>query len=296
MRGTSPAFAFLVASFGIGVFSAMDAVMKGLTLALGVYLALFWRTLAGIGFSGLVWWIAGARRPSRAAMRLHLIRGAVSTAMALLFFWGLARVPMAQAIALTYVAPLIALFLAALLLGERVRGRTVAASLVAAAGVGVILAGQAHGDLGDDAFRGALAILASALCYSWNIILMRQQALVAGPVEITLFQGIVVALLLAFAIPWLGAVPAAEHWPAILLGAALATVSLGILSWAYARAEASYLAPTEFTSFLWAAFYGWILFGEHVSMFTLAGAALIICGCVWGARGRYAPQEAEVMP
>ncbi|MBA17272.1 MAG: EamA family transporter [Sphingomonas sp.] len=296
MRPASPAFAFLIASLGIGVFSAMDAVMKGLTIALGVYLALFWRTGAGVAFGGAAWWMAGASRPSRAALRLHLVRSAVSTVMALLFFWGLARVPMAQAIALTYVAPLIALFLAALLLGERVRGRTIAASLVAAAGVGVILMGQAHADLGDDAFWGALAILGSAICYSWNIILMRQQALVAGPLEIAFFQSVFVTLFLALGMPFWGGIPALEHWPAILLGAGLATLSLVLLSWAYARAEASYLAPTEFTSFLWAAFYGWIIFGEQVSLFTLAGASLIIGGCIWGARGRTPPQEAEAMP
>jgi len=296
-RAVAPPVAFLVASLGIGVFSAMDAVMKGLTLALGVYVALFWRTALGIGFSGAAWAFTGLRRPSRAAMRLHLVRSAVSTVMALLFFWGLARVPMAQAIALTYIAPLFALFLAALLLKERIGGRTVAASLVATAGVATILMGQAHGDLGPDALAGALAILASALCYSWNIILMRQQAQVAGPMEIAFFQCLFVSGFLLLGAPWFGAVPAAEHWPAILLGAALAVVSLMLLSWAYARAEASYLAPTEYTSFLWAAFYGWIVFGEHVSPFTVAGAVLIIGGCIWAARGAVPlAQEAEVMP
>ena len=50
--------------------------------------------------------------------------------------------------------------------------------------------------------------------------------------------------------------------------------------------QASYLAPTEYTSFLWAALFGFIIFGETVSPFTLAGAALIITGCVIAARGR----------
>ena len=64
----------------------------------------------------------------------------------------------------------------------------------------------------------------------------------------------------------------------------LSTASLLLLSWAYARAEASYLAATEYTSFLWAMLLGWLVFAETVSPFTLAGAALIVAGCILAAR------------
>jgi S-adenosylmethionine uptake transporter len=57
-----------------------------------------------------------------------------------------------------------------------------------------------------------------------------------------------------------------------------------LLSWAYARAEANYLATTEYTSFLWAMLFGWLFFEEVVSPFTLAGAALIVVGCILAAR------------
>ena len=82
--------------------------------------------------------------------------------MAMLFFWGLALVPLAQAIALAFIAPLIALFLAAIVLGESIPRRTVAASLIAFAGVLLIFIGQAQADLGREALLGSLAILASA--------------------------------------------------------------------------------------------------------------------------------------
>ena len=51
--------------------------------------------------------------------------------MAVCFFWGLARVPMAQAVALTFIAPLLSLYLSSILLGERVARRTIGASFVA---------------------------------------------------------------------------------------------------------------------------------------------------------------------
>src|SRR3546814_5162300 len=80
----------------------MDAVMKGLVIAIGIYDTMLWRSLIAVGFSALLWVCLHRRRPTRAALRLHLVRGAVSTAIAMLFFWGLGRVPLAQAIALTY--------------------------------------------------------------------------------------------------------------------------------------------------------------------------------------------------
>ena len=93
--------------------------------------------------------------------------------MAGLFFWGIGRVPMAQAIALTFIAPLIALVLAAVILGERGRPRSIVGSLAAFGGVIVIVVGQAHAALGGEVLMGSAAIVGSALCYAINIVMMR---------------------------------------------------------------------------------------------------------------------------
>ena len=287
----SPLIAFLVGMIGIATFSGMDAVMKGLVIALGIYATMVWRMIAGVAMAGALFALR-PNWPERHVMRIHLIRGALTTVMALLFFWGLAKVPLAQAIALAFIAPLIAVFLAAAVLREAIGPRTIAASLVAFAGVITIFIGQAQADLGRDALLGSLAILASALCYAVNIILMRQQALVAKPIEIAFFQNLIVAVLLIAAWPFVGGadLPPAGQIPFIMLASFLSTASLLLLSWAYARAEASYLAATEYTSFLWAALFGWLVFGESVSLFTVAGAALIVAGCILAARR---PEEAS---
>jgi S-adenosylmethionine uptake transporter len=281
----TPLTAFLVGMIGIATFSGMDAVMKGLVIALGIYATMVWRMLAGVVMAGALF-ATRPNWPSRDVMRIHLYRGALTTVMALLFFWGIARVPLAQAIALAFIAPLIALILAAFFLHEKIGPRTIGASLVAFAGVAVIFVGQARADLGDEALLGSIAILVSAVCYAVNIILMRRQALVAGPIEIAFFQNVIVAVLLLAAWPVVGGAdfPPPGQLPFVLLAAFLSTASLLLLSWAYARAEASYLAATEYTSFLWAMLLGWLVFGERVSPFTLAGAALIVAGCFLAAR------------
>jgi S-adenosylmethionine uptake transporter len=282
--------AFLVGMAGIATFSAMDAVMKGLVLAIGTYTTLFWRSLAGAAMTGLLF-ARHPHRPDRNTLKIHAARGLLGSVMAATFFWGLARVPMAQAIALAFIAPLIALFLAAVVLKESVSPRLIGASLVAFAGVLVIFAGQARAELGREAMLGSIAILASALCYAINIILMRRQAQASSPIEASFFQSLFMGTGLVAAAPVLGVTPPPlGQVPMILLAAILATTSLLLLSWAYARAQASYLATTEYSSFLWAALFGWIFFDETVSPFTVAGAAMIIGGCLLAAR---TPEEAD---
>ncbi len=98
---------------------------------------------------------------------------------------------MAEAFALSFVAPLVALFLASILLGERIGRTAIWASLAGVAGVIVILAGR----LGQSAYAGEAAlgsasILFSAVLYAYNLILARRQAMVAGVIEISFFQNL----------------------------------------------------------------------------------------------------------
>src|SRR3546814_20702658 len=73
--------------------------------------------------------------------------------------------------------------------------------------------------------------------------------------------------------------------------------SLMLLSWAYARAEAQMLIPLEYTAFIWASIMGWLVFREPLTPTTLAGAALIVAGCLIGAgrkRAHVPPVETTV--
>jgi S-adenosylmethionine uptake transporter len=104
---------------------------------------------------------------------------------------------------------------------------------------------------------GSVAILLSACLYAYNIILMRQQAQVARPLEVAFFISGITTLAYLTAAPVLAVPPSAQH-----------------------------LAPVEYTSFVWAALLGWFVFGEEVSGFTLAGAALIVGACSIAASRR----------
>jgi S-adenosylmethionine uptake transporter len=274
----------------------MDAVMKGLALAIGAYNAVFWRMLIGLALSALLYFSRKRVRPTREAMRFHVIRGVVGSVMALTFFWGIARLPLAEAVALTFIAPLLSLYLAAVLLKEPVGRTAVFASVIGFGGVLVIVLSQgASGEKRD--LLGAASILASATLYAYNIILMRQQALVAKPLEIAFYQYVVVVAVLALAAPFLAVPPPAGEWPDLVVAALLALVSIMLLAWAYRRAEAHRLAPVEYTALIWAALFGFLIFNEEVGLSTLAGAGLIVAGCVLAARTRHHPEpRMEAMP
>ena len=271
----------------MAVLSVMDAVMKHLVLAIGIIAVSVWRSAANLLLSLILYRPSRVRWPEAKVLRVHLLRGAVLTVMAALFFWGIGRVPLAQAIALTFIAPLIAMFLAALMLGEKVGRNSIAGSLVAFAGVIAIVLGQARSHAGPDVLLGTAAIMLSALCYAFNIVLMRRQALAAAPLEINFFQGATILALWLLALPFVD-MPA---WPAeqlqwIAVASLLSTAGTLLFAWGYARGPASYLAATDYSGFIWASILGWLVFREHVSMTTLGGAALIVGGCLIAARGK----------
>ena len=283
--------AFAVATLGIALFSAMDAVMKGLAIAIGAYNAVFWRMLIGLLLSAILYLPGRPAQPSREAMRFHIIRGLVGSVMALTFFWGIARLPLAEAVALTFIAPLMSLYLAAVLLKEPVGRQAVLASVIGFAGVLVIVGARA-GTPGDRDLLGAASILVSATLYAYNIIVMRQQALVAKPLEIAFYQYLVIGGVLALAAPFIAVFPPAGQWPNLVFAALLALVSLMLLAWSYARAEAHRLAAVEYTALVWAALFGAVIFNEEIAISTIVGAALIVLGCLLAARTKSRPAPA----
>jgi S-adenosylmethionine uptake transporter len=280
-----PVKAFAVALLAVAALSIMDAVMKHLVLTIGIIAVSVWRAAANMAIAGTLYQPWRETMPDRATLRIHIWRSVNVSVMAFLFFWGIGRIPLAQAIALTFIAPLLALLLAALTLKEKIGSRSVAGSLVAFAGVIVIVLGQVRAAPAPGLLLGTAAIIGSALSYAVNIVLMRRQAVAAKPLEINFFQCATILALWILALPIVGVphLPSGQwHWLAV--AALLSTSGTLLFAWAYARGPASYLSVTEYSGFLWASLCGWLAFHESVSGYTLGGAALIVIGCLIAAR------------
>jgi S-adenosylmethionine uptake transporter len=205
--------------------------------------------------------------------------------MALSFFYALTKLPIAEAIAISFIAPLIALNLAAVLLGEIIQRKAIMASLLGLAGTIVIIGSRlGAADYDTETLKGLAAILFSAMLYAWNFIIIRKQALVSSPAEATTFHSGVGCLVLLVFAPWFLVIPAWEVMTDSALAAGLTVVGALSLTWAYARAEAQVLVPMEYSGFLWAALFGWLFFQEPISAATLVGVASIVFGCFIATR------------
>jgi S-adenosylmethionine uptake transporter len=297
VRSHHPALPIAATFAAIGMLSLMDAFMKSASIAVGAYSAMMVRSALGFAVIGPVWRLTGGRWPEAGVVRIHVIRGLVGAGMAFSFFFALVRLPLAEGIAISFIAPLIALYLAALMLHERIAPRAVIAAVLGLAGVVVIVGERiGRGPTSDDAALGIAAVLVSAVLYAFNLVLARKQALLARPLEVTAFQNGTVAIALALGAPWLLVVPGAHAFGDIAASAAIAVVSGTMLAWSYARAEAQVLVPIEYSAFLWAALFGWLFFREPVHSGTIAGAVLIVIGCWIGTRkGAPAPIEQTVV-
>jgi S-adenosylmethionine uptake transporter len=288
----APMIPVLVCALAICLLSGMDAAMKTLVIAVGVYNTVLWRSMLATVVAGTAWSAGPRSRPTPSVLRLHGLRAVVIGIVLLSFFWGLARLPLADGIGLSFVAPLFALLLAALLLGERIQRQAIWASLAGIAGVVIIMAGQfGRGNYSGDALFGTVAVLASTVFYAYNLILARRQAMLAKPIEIMLFQNLCVAVMLGLAAPWLAIALPSNLWLPLAGVTALSLAGQFLMSWAYARAEAQYLIPTEYSAFIWAIALGWFFFDEAVTWTTLAGAGLIVASCLIAARSN--PRLAE---
>ncbi len=279
-------YPMLIATLGIMLFSMMDAVMKGQALAMGTYNAMFWRMAMGALIVAVLYLPKRPVLASGRTLKIHLIRAALTAVMAYLFFFGLTRIPLAQAIGLSFIAPIITLFLAVPILGERIGANAKLAAALGFGGVMVVVGGELLAvDEGSDAV-GMVAVLLSAVMYAFNLVLQRMQALVARPLEIAFYQNTIVFLMLLVGVPFAVSWPESSYqWVGAALAAGLAVGSLMLMSLAYRQAEAQRLVVIEYTAFIWAAILGWWFFAEPVTARTLLGTGLIVLGCLVSARG-----------
>ena len=194
---SSEYYPIFLALLGILFFSMMDAVMKAQALAMGVFAATFWRAAMGALVASILYL---PRRPTMAqgrALKLHIMRAVLNAFMLCCLFFGLTRIPLAQAIGLTFIAPIIALFLAAPILGEMIDKGAKFAAALGFGGVTIMVGGDVLLlDVQAD-ILGVVAILLFAVMYALYLVLQRMQALVAKPLEIAFYQNFIMLLVLS---------------------------------------------------------------------------------------------------
>jgi drug/metabolite transporter (DMT)-like permease len=254
--------------------------------------------MARAGLSGLRYAIGavGARRDRRSALgragfvlprpALQFGRGAAVALATLCFFAGVYAMPLADATAIQFSSPIITALLAPLVLGERTTKATWGATLLAFAGVLIVLRPNVV-ELG----AVALFPLGAAFGMSW---LMMFNRMAAGDAPVLVMQFVLALfaapLLILAALAYAALVQPIPAPSALVVAkcaaiACFATLGHSLIFAAVKRADASVVAPMTYVQLIVAAGIGWSWFGDKPDLATLGGAALIIAAaCCCGGR------------
>jgi drug/metabolite transporter (DMT)-like permease len=190
----------------------------------------------------------------------------------------LIHVPLADATAVSFAAPVLTVALAAAWLRERVSPRRWIGVAVGLAGVLVALRPPF---LTGEALHWAMTLpLVTAVANSAYQLLTRRLAAVDDPRTTFLHTGIAAAAVTGLAQPFVWQAPAAWDWPLFAALGLLGGLGHCLLVLAFARAPASVLAPMSYTQLIWAGLAGVAVFGDWPDGWTLLGAAVIAAGGV----------------
>src|SRR4051794_38633156 len=166
----------MVAGLGVAIMSCMDALMKLVSATYPIGQVVGLRYGFGALFAVIAVLAFGGATPGWPAIRRNLGRAVVVLCTATCFFIAIARLPLAEAIALTFMAPLLMALLGRLILKEPVAPRAMVGLAVGLAGVLVIARGQGGGTAHAFDPLGLAAALACAFFYALSMVLMRQQS------------------------------------------------------------------------------------------------------------------------
>ena len=270
---SSPVSAAAIMTLAGVAFAAINVAVQWATMVAGAQgpAVAFWQYLIALVLAlPLVWRDLGALRTGHPW--LHLLRVACAVAGVQVWVYGLSAVPIWQAVALSMTSPFFVVAGAALFLRERVTPARLAATLVGFAGAMIILAPWS------ESFTpfALLPVAAAALWAATSLITKRLTA-----VEST--AGITVWLLLLltpanFAVWAAAGMPAIPSggWTAIAVAGAATAIGQYLLTWAYARADATYLQPFDDLKLPLNIPLGWAVFGFAPSLDFWPGAAMIV--------------------
>lgn len=266
-------------SLGIGllvlaelVFATMDTLAKHLSQEMPVGMVVWGRYAFNFVFM-LPFLLR--RRPSE-VLRLQrpglvLFRGVQLLTATACFFTAVRYIPLADAVAIGFVAPLFVVALSVPLLGERVGPRRWTAVLIGLAGTLVIVRpgfAEVHWAYG--------LMIVLAFIFATFVINTRILTRTERPMAMLFYTTLVGAGGASLALPFVWQLPTLEQWGMMAAMGALGGVSHLLLIHAYRVATASLLAPFQYAQIVFAGFYGWLVFGDLPDGWMLAGTAILV--------------------
>lgn len=257
---------------GFFFFAACDAQAKFLTDTMHP-VQIVWFRMMGL-FLGVVVFLGmrGLHHLRSAKPLLQIGRGVTATLSAICFIIGVSFVPLADAVAVTFIAPFLVTILGAIFLREPVGPRRWIAVAVGFIGMLIVIRP------GMGVFHPAiLFIIVAAFMFAFRQIMSRWLSGADGIGTTVAYTSITATVLSTAMMPFVWVWPEdPSFW---LIAAGLATTAgLGelLVIRALAIAQAVVVAPMQYSMILWGTFYGYMVFADLPDQWTLVGCTIIV--------------------
>lgn len=259
--------------FGLWLLSTLDASGKWLVLAGVPVLTVAWVRYA-VHFALMTVVVLPSRGKTifkTQSLLRQFTRGLLMIATTVLFFSVLGRLPLAEATAINFLAPLLLMAMAPWLLQEAHRLHRWLGVLVGFVGMLIVVRPGAQLD-----FVGMMLGLLTALAFAFFQIATRRVAH-DDPLTTNYYGGLFGTIALTLALPWMGGAPTLSPWQWLLL---ISTGFSGFLGhWlqiaAYSKSPATLLAPFSYLQIVAATLLGWMVFDQLPDPISVIGIALI---------------------
>jgi len=278
-------------------FAALTSVVREMSSDMHPLELTFFRNLFGL-LCMLPWfWRAGIGAVKTERLKLHAFRSMIGLAAMTFWFFAIAMMPVAEATALSFTAPLFATIGAALFLGETVRARRWAATLIGFIGTLVIVR-----PVGLDLGLASTLVLAASACMSMAALTVKSLSRTDSPNTIVLFMGLLMTplSLIPALFFWTAPAPTDYLWFAAI--GLFATVGQVSMARSFACADISAVLPFDFSRLIFAAILGYIFFAETPDIWTWVGAAIIFSATLYTAHREsratrpFRPVQANLVP
>jgi len=256
----------------VTIFSSMDTVIKLLGDRFSPVQIFFFRSVfAFVPLSLVIRADGGFVSLKTRRLSGHIGRALLLVAFLLCFFTGLTLLPLTEAYAVLFAAPLLIAALSVPLLGERVGPRRWAAVIVGFAGVLIVLrpGGEAFG-------AGGAVVLAAVVFYAFAMIMVRQLSTTETNGAIVFYFLVTSTVVSAAALPFVWRTPNLGDLGLLAAVGILGGIGQLFMTEAYRRAPVAVVSPFQYTQILWGLLFGYLVFADRPDPVVLVGAAVVV--------------------
>ena len=262
----------LLMGLGFLLFSAADTQAKLLTESFHPVQIVWFRQLGLLSGVVIALIMLGPSILRTHHPALQIARGLLAVISATCFIFAVKFVPLADAVAVSFVAPFLVTAMGALVLGERVGLRRWIAVAIGFVGTLIVIRpgmGVMH--------PAVLLVVVAASAFAARQVLSRRLASSDQTITTVAYTALASVLVLSFPLPLFWTTPEADlHWALLVGMAVFAALGELMIIKSLEIAQAAVLAPVHYSLIIWGTFWGWLVFDQLPDRWTWIGAAIIV--------------------